>query len=91
MTPDEAATVMGGTTGRSQAAVMESLVCWCTVCIVNGTIADVAILRTKANHHKPAATSTLPAIPYSCPNDAIPVTMVTKPIGIVPRKRECTG
>lgn len=41
-----------------------------------------------AIHHRPRAASNAFSSPYSVPVRAIPEMIVTKPIGIVPRKSE---
>ena len=53
--------------GRSQAAVKDSEVCFCVVCMASGTMNAVKQDSTNANHHKPAAASRVPFKPYASP------------------------
>lgn len=77
--------------GSSHAAVKDSPVWLWVVCMASGTPNAEIPLRTSETHHRPAAASTEPERPYALPCSAIPDTMVTRPMGIVPRKSECTG
>lgn len=61
-----------------------------------GTVSSSRNLHTEINspraiHHSTIASSSAHTSPYSLPVLAIPDTIVTKPIGIVPRNSECVS